>query len=80
MITPTISPSHSFQCIIELVETLTSEEQDLLFDLVHKRRILNRRQEIPARSIEAQLAFTDGTAKIGTAEDAIADLFGDDDE
>lgn len=80
MITPTISPFPSFQRIIELVETLTSEEQDLLFDLVHKRRILDRRQEILARSIEAQLAFTDGTARIGTVEDAIVDLFGDDDE
>ena len=78
MITPTISPSHSFQRIIELVEGLTSEEQDLLFNLVHKRRILDRRQGILARSLEAQLAFTDGTAKIGTVEDAIVDLFRDD--
>jgi hypothetical protein len=76
MMTPAISPG-SFQSIIELVEALTLEEQDLLFELVCKRRIVDRRQEILARSIEAQLAFTNGTVKIGTAEEAIADLFGD---
>lgn len=56
MMTPAISPG-SFQNIIELVEALTLEEQDLLFELVCKRRIVDRRQEILARSIEAQLAF-----------------------
>jgi len=38
-------------------------------------KILERRDR--ERSIEARTAFETGTAKVGTAEEAIADLFGD---
>jgi hypothetical protein len=68
----------SFQTVIELVEALSIEEQDLLFSLVQKHRILDRRQAILQRSIEAQTALETGIAKIGTAEEAIADLFEND--
>jgi hypothetical protein len=74
----TTSPqASSFQTVIELVEALSIEEQDLLFSLVQKHRMVDRRQAILQRSIEAQSAFEAGTAKVGTAEEAIADLFGD---
>jgi hypothetical protein len=76
--TQSISPqTSSFQTVLELVEALSIEEQDLLFSLVQKRRIIDRRQAILQRSIEAQTAFETGTAKVGTAAAAIADLFGD---
>ena len=71
------SQTSSFQTVVELVEALSIEEQDLLFSLVQKHRIVDRRQAILQRSIEAQTAFETGTAKIGTPEEAIADLFGD---
>ena len=38
---------------------------------------VDHRQAILQRSIEARTAFETGTAKVGTAEEAIADLFGD---
>jgi hypothetical protein len=72
------SQTSTFQTVIELVEALTIEEQDLLFGLVQKRRIHDRRQQILQRSIEVEAAFENGTAKIGTAKEAILDLFGDD--
>jgi hypothetical protein len=78
--TQTISPQASpFQTVIELVEALSIEEQDLLFSLVQKHRIVDRRQAILQRSIEAQTAFETGTAKVGTVEEAISDLFRDED-
>ena len=67
----------SFQTVIELVEALTEEEQDLLFSLIQKRRVADRRQEILQRSIQVQEAFKNGTAKIGTMEDLIADVLKD---
>ena len=36
----------SFQEIIDSIESLSIEDQDYLFDLIHKRRIDNRREEI----------------------------------
>jgi hypothetical protein len=71
------SQTSSFQTVIELVEALTEEEQDLLFSLIQKRRIADRRQEILQRSIQVQEAFKNGTAKIGTIEDLIADVLKD---
>jgi hypothetical protein len=65
--------SSSFQTVIELVEALTEEEQDILFNLIQKRRVADRRQEILQRSIAAQEAFKNGTAKVGTMEDLIAE-------
>jgi DNA replication initiation complex subunit (GINS family) len=73
------SQTSSFQAAIELVEALTEEEQDLLFSLIQKRRIADRRQEILRRSIEVQKAFEDGTAKVGAIEDLLADVFDEED-
>lgn len=36
----------TFQEIIELIEELSQEDQELLFELIHKRRIEARRTEI----------------------------------
>ena len=35
-----------FQDLIESVESLSIEDQDYLFELIHKRRIEKRREEI----------------------------------
>ncbi len=69
-----------FQEIIDSIESLSIEDQDYLFELIRKRRIENRRAEILANAQEVQQAFKDGTAKIGSVDDLIADLLGDDDE
>jgi hypothetical protein len=73
-----MNQTSTFQTVIESVEALSKDEQDQLFDLIHKRRITQRRQEIAQRSVEVTEAIKNGTAKMGTVEDLIADVFGDD--
>ena len=68
-----------FQEIIDSIEVLSIEDQDYLFELIRKRRIESRRQEILANSEEVMKSFKDGTAKRGSIDDLIADLLGDDD-
>jgi hypothetical protein len=70
----------TLQTAIEAVEALSIDDQNLLFELIHKRRITQRRQEIAQRAIDVTDAIKNGTAKIGTVEELIADVFGDDDE
>ena len=68
-----------FQQIIDSIEVLSIEDQDYLFELIRKRRIENRRQEILANSEEVMKSFKNGTTKRGGVDDLIADLLGDDD-
>jgi hypothetical protein len=68
-----------FQEIIDSIEVLSIEDQDYLFELIRKRRIESRRQEILANSEEVMKSFENGTAKKGSVDDLIADLLGDDD-
>jgi len=68
-----------FQQIIDSMEGLSIEDQDYLFELIRKRRIESRRQEILANSEEVMKSFSNGTAKKGSVDDLIADLLGDDD-
>ncbi|WP_293129454.1 hypothetical protein [Microcoleus sp. bin38.metabat.b11b12b14.051] len=69
----------TLQEIIAQVESLSIEDQDQLFELIRKRRIENRRDEILANAQEVMEAFKKGTAKRGSVDDLIADLLGDDD-
>ena len=68
-----------FQQIIDSIEGLSIEDQDYLFELIRKRRIENRRQEILANSEEVMKSFENGTAKKRSVDDLIADLLRDDD-
>ena len=70
----------TFQEIISSIESLSSEDQDELFELIRTRRIEQRRAEILANSQELMEAFQNGTAKRGSINDLIDDLLGDDDE
>jgi len=69
----------TLQEIIDQVQSLSIEDQDQLFELIRKRRIENRRDEILANAQEVMEAFKNGTAKRGSVDDLIADLLGDDD-
>jgi hypothetical protein len=64
----------SFQTVIEYVEALSTEEQDLLIEIISKRRIEQRRQEIAANAARTLKAIKTGTAKHGNLEDLRADL------
>jgi hypothetical protein len=58
-----------FQEIIEQVESLSIEEQDYLFELIRKRRIDSRRNEIAANAQSVFKAVEMGTAIKGNFED-----------
>ena len=70
----------SFQDLIELIETLSPEDQDFLFDLIRKRRIEKRRAEIAQNAEEIVKHLQVGKAKIGTVNDLITDLLNEDDD
>ncbi len=69
-----------FQTVIEYVEELSEEEQNLLFELIQKRRIEKRRTEITNNANETLIALKTGTAKRGTITDLKADLLDEDEE
>ena len=70
----------TFQDIIESIEKLSQEDQELLFELIHKRRIEARRAEIAASAQETLQAVEAGTAKRGNFEEMQAYLLSDEDE
>jgi hypothetical protein len=62
------------QTAIEYIEELSVEEQDLVVELIQKRRVENRRAEIAQNAAQTFEALKSGTAKRGTLEDLKADL------
>ena len=66
--------SISLQTAIEYVEALSTEEQDMLFELIKKRRIEKRREEIATNAAKTLQAFKSGPAKRGKFADLKADL------
>jgi hypothetical protein len=65
-----------FQTVIELVEALSEDEQDELFELIQKRRVMRRRQEVAHNAEKTIEAVRNATAKRGTAAEIVADIFG----
>ena len=70
----------SFQDLIKSVESLSIEDQDYLFELIRKRRIDKRREEIARHGEETLKALARGTAKKGSAKEIMAYLLEDEEE
>ena len=64
----------SIQQVIEDFENLPIEDQDLLLELIYKRRVEKRRAEIAANANQTFQAIEKGTAKQGNVDELIADL------
>ena len=64
----------SFQEALEKVESLSIEDQDLLFELIKKRRIEARREEIAKNKQDTLNSLRNGTAKKGNLAQLKADL------
>jgi len=62
------------QRALNVIEGLDEEEQALLLDIIHQRRIESRRAEIAENARATVLAFREGTARVGTIEDLRRDL------
>ena len=69
-----MSDTISIQQVIENFETLPLEDQDLLLELIHKRRIEKKRTEIARNATQTLTAIEKGQAKRGTLADLRADL------
>lgn len=69
-----MSNTVSIQQVIEDFETLPTEDQDLLLELIYKRRIEKKRTEIARNATKTLTAIETGKAKRGTLADLRADL------
>lgn len=69
-----MSDTVSIQQVMEDFETLPTEDQDLLLELIYKRRIERRRAEIARNATQTLAAVETGEAKRGTLADLRADL------
>jgi hypothetical protein len=67
----------SLQTVIEYVEALSTEDQDLLLELIYKRRVEQRRKEIFSNAAQTLEAIKIDTAKRGTLDNLQADLLSD---
>jgi hypothetical protein len=59
---------------IEVVEQLSTEQQDMLVQIIHNRQIERRRDEIAQNGREAMAAYRAGELKFYNSEEAIAEL------
>ena len=69
-----MSNNISIQQVIEDIENLPPEDQDLLLELIYKRRIEKRRTEIAINAARTFKAIEQGRAKRGNINDLMADL------
>ncbi len=63
-----------FHELVEYVDELSTDDQEMLFDLIRKRRIEKRRAEIAENAAQTLAAVRAGTTKSGSVEDLKADL------
>ena len=69
-----MSRNISIQQVIEDIENLSLEDQDLLLELIYKRRIEKRRKQIAINAEQTFQAVGQGQAKKGNLNDLMADL------
>ena len=64
----------SFQELIESVEALPLDDQEILMDIINRRIIEQRRDELVADMEESLQAYRKGEVRIGTVDDLLRDL------
>ena len=64
----------SFQELIESVEALPLDDQQILMDIINRRIIEQRRDELVADMEESLEAYRKGEVRIGTVDDLLRDL------
>ena len=64
----------TFQDALDVIETLSDEQQETIVDII-RRRIVERRREILANNIqEARQEYSKGQVKSGTVDDLLKEL------
>ena len=66
----------ALQTALEIVDKLTLEEKEMLFDIAYRRFIEQRRNRLGAEVAEARQAYERGEARRGTVDELMEDLAG----
>ena len=64
----------SFQELIESVEALPLDDQEILMDIINRRIIEEKREELVADMEESLPAYRKGEVRAGTVDDILKDL------
>jgi len=64
----------SFQEVIESVEALPLDDQQILMEIINRRIIEQRRNELVVDMDESLEAYRKGEVRIGTVDDLLRDL------
>ncbi|MCP4359805.1 MAG: hypothetical protein GY796_17495 [Chloroflexi bacterium] len=64
----------TFQATIEAVEQLTFEEQAQLVDIIYRRLVEQRREDLVRHVAEAREAYRTGNVKRGSIDEFMAEL------
>jgi hypothetical protein len=67
----------TLQYALDILEKLPYEEQEMVIDIVKKRHIEDRRDEISRNAADLNKSIKDGTACHGTLDDLKNDLLSD---
>jgi len=68
------SPESLLEVALEAIDRLSSEEQEVLLEVAHRRLIERRRVELAQEIAEAREAYRLGQVRRGTAQDLAAEL------
>lgn len=67
-------PVSELDQVLESIERLPVETQEMIVDLIHKRLVEKRRDEIALNIAQSKIDYAEGNVFRGTAEEVIADL------
>jgi len=67
-------PSSRIQDALEIVETLSSEDQLILIGIIRQRLREQRREQLTEEIAQARADYKSGNVKYGTAQDIIEDI------
>jgi hypothetical protein len=62
------------QALLDLLDELTFEEKEMLFDIVYPRLIRERRIRLAEEVAEARQAYRQGQVRRGGVDDLVAEL------
>jgi hypothetical protein len=71
-----VSDTVKINDILDQFDNLNFEDKEYLHDIISKRLIENRREQIKQAGIEAEKDYREGRAKSGTVADLLKDLNG----
>lgn len=69
-----VQSTSRLQNALELVETLSSDDQHILIDIIRQRLRESGREKLSEEIAEARADYKSGNIKYGTAKDVIKDI------